>query len=277
MLDLRTLAVSLLSTLAASVSLLPAQDASASFEKLRRDLKFTGAAAEGLKTVADVGSLAKPSKVVSELAKTLGAVATGANAANKLFDALASADDAKAREKLLQENSKLPAWMQAALDPMQALKKVEAKVDAIEIPVFECTDKDRCLTLADLTGDKAAATTKARALYKAHREVVRKLEEQVEFFTEIIVRADAASAAMRELAKGWRTAAELGCGVLGSYCGLQYLEADELVRQCNAISSSAKAQNKKAKRALALEQPRVDKFASNMRDLFGIDVMPRGR
>lgn len=250
-------------------------DPAADYEKLRRGLETTSDAVAGLKAVADVASLTKPGKVVSELAKSLGTVADGAKAAVKVFDALDAADDAKAREKLLRENSKLPAWMQAALDPMNALRKIEAQIDAVEIPVFDSRGGGQGLSLADLQGDKAAATKKAKAQHGAHAAVVARLEEQVKQFTAIAERAKAAGEAMRALAEGWRKAYDLGCGVLGSYCGVQYLDADELGRQCSAIHSSAMAQKKKAERALKLEKTRLDNFVGNLRDLFGIDVTVR--
>lgn len=223
----------------------------------------------GSKLVVDLAKLARRSEALKALSTVLGKIADGAGAADRLFRALELEKDGEKRTQLVAK-SKLPNWMQAVLDPMQSLVKIERQIDALEVPMFDCADAHVCVAPVDLVGDREALAKKARFQYAAHKKIVDSLAELDSFCAETGERADAASKSLSAMAKGWERAMELGCGVLGNYCGLNWLKATELSIQCNAIRSSAVSKRKDVAAALKIERQRLASWGSWVR-LVGVD------
>lgn len=232
----------------------------AKLEDIRKQQKAIAKSVSGAKAVVDIAKLTRRSEILNTLSSVLGKVSEGASAAGKLFKALEVEEDVARRQRLLAK-SKLPDWMRLALNPGAALEKVAHEVQALAVPVFDCTDGE-CVSPADLLGDRNGLLKKARRQLQQHQEVVEAITELNTFCGEVAKRARAASQALNAMARGWEQAMELGCGVLGSYCGLNWVEALELARQCNGVAAAAESKQKQVAQALKLERQRLTSWTS---------------
>ena len=241
-------------------------------EAMRKKLDVTGDTAKVVKIIADVVKLAAPGKGVSALSKTMGTISTSAKEGEKLIKKIQEADEDDRPALVKKEQSNLEKYIKAAVNPLKELERVKEEVRAVQIPMLDCSEKGHCVTLDDLLNNKKRAAEKAYKQHQAFEASLKKLKELKSFFQEMSTRAAGANKALTALAKGWEDSLKVGCGILGSYCGIKSLEATELAYQCNAIKSAADSKLKDVERALKEEQTRYDNWKGNMKDLFGIDV-----
>jgi len=241
-------------------------------EKTRKELGITKDTAKVVKVVADVLKFVAPGKGVNNVSKTMGTISESAKAGEKLIKKIQDADEEEQPKLVKKQQTTLEMYIKAALNPLGELERIEAEIRAVEIPMLDCSEKGICVTLDQLLKDKLQAQATSYRQYQGFQASLTKLKELESLFSEMSVRAAGANKALKALRDGWEKATAAGCGILGSYCGLKWLEADELANKCNGIKSAAEAKLRDVRRALKEEQQRFDTWKGNMKDLFGIDV-----
>lgn len=241
-------------------------------KKLQRELELTKDTTKVSKIVAKIEQLRSGNKIVGKLSSLLGTISSSADLGAKLIKTIQDTDEDDRPKVVREKHSTLETYINAALDPKKELERVEAELEAIELPVSQCDDSAVCVTVDDILKNKKKAQEKAYEQNKRFEASIKRLEELQTFFTEMSSRASAAKKALEALSEAWLKAYNAGCGILGSYCGFKWLEADELAGKCASIRSAADRRLKEVTQVLKEEKSRHENWRGNMKDLFQIDV-----